>query len=445
MKSAPDADRRAFIANPRGLIAEAIEIDLRARGVLEGLSPAEEQEFIDSHAEPVLIETREYSDRVTGKTVYRKPQLALFEDSGTTWLPEIFGESAAMMIRGLSAAELQHLEQDIGRAIGERRESVEYAGEKIAATPSTAHAVHKQLETLLSDKAAELEGNQLATVDGGEAAAGGPIILDTRDNYEDLNWQIPVKPRQAVLAAKVPHSIRTPLKPHQIEGLDWQVAAWQSGLPGILNADEQGLGKTLQTIAFLCWLRANTAAVGVKGGPILVVAPTSLLQNWEQEVLNHVGPEGLGHLVRLYGSATGAVKKVGVQGRDTDLGETLLDLGFLEDAIRAGRGHDFWVLTTYTTLTNYQHSLGAIPFSTVVFDEIQTLKNPASLRAKAGLAVRADFHIGLTGTPIENATTRPLGDQRAACARTSRHARRFPSAVQDAARRQYARIERTDL
>jgi SNF2 family DNA or RNA helicase len=62
------------------------------------------------------------------------------------------------------------------------------------------------------------------------------------------------------------------------------------------------------------------------------------------------------------------------------------------------------VLTTYTTLANYQHSLGTIPFSAVVFDEIQAAKNQDTIRSKSVAAVNADFRIGLTGTPIENST-----------------------------------------
>lgn len=377
---------------------------MRRRGLLDGLSAAQEQELIDAHAEPVLVETREYSERVTGKVVYMKPNLDLFEPSGTTWLPEIFGEATARMIRGLPAEDLAVLEQDIRSAIEASRPDVPFAGETIAATPATEHAVRRQRE-LMEAEQAEAPINERELPEEAEEKPKGPVILETEDNYESLKWKLAFKPRMAFLPASVPPVIRTALKEHQIESLKWQIEAWQSGLPGILNADEQGLGKTLQTIAFLCWLRANSPVSGQKAGPILVVAPTSLLENWEMEVANHVGPGGLGHLVRLYGSATGAVKKAGARGMDTDFGDTLLELGFLEDAIRQGRGHDFWVLTTYTTLTNYQHSLGAIPFSAVVFDEIQALKNPVSLRAKAGMAVKADFHIGRTGTPIENSTT----------------------------------------
>lgn len=403
MKSAPDEARRSFIQNPRLLISQAIEDDLRQRGQLDGLSPAQEQELIDSTAEPVLIETREYSERVTGKTVYVRPNLDLVESSGTTWLPEIFGEATARVIRGLPAEQLAVLERDIRAAIEADEPEVHFAGETIAATPATEHAVRRQREQMEAELR-DVPIKEPGDTDNEEEAPEGPIILETEDNYESLKWTQAIKQRKAVLPSTVPTVIRTPLKAHQVESLNWQIEAWQAGLPGILNADEQGLGKTLQTIAFLCWLRANAAASTEPSGPILVVAPTSLLENWEMEVENHIGTGGLGHLVRLYGSATGAVKKTGARGMDTDFGDSLLELGFLEDAIRQGRGHDFWVLTTYTTLTNYQHSLGAIPFSAVVFDEIQALKNPVSLRAKAGVAVKADFHIGLTGTPIENTT-----------------------------------------
>lgn len=139
-------------------------------------------------------------------------------------------------------------------------------------------------------------------------------------------------------------------------------------------------------------------------GPVLVVAPTSLLENWELEVDKHLRAPALGNVIRLYGSALGGKKKPGPQGVETESGNAILDLSDLHEAIAEGRGHRYWVLTTYTTLTNYQHSLAKIPFSTAVFDEIQNVKNPTTLSAKAAMAVNADFRIGLTGTPIENST-----------------------------------------
>src|SRR5690606_33217734 len=101
-----------------------------------------------------------------------------------------------------------------------------------------------------------------------------------------------------------PSGIRTPLKEHQVESLSWQIDAWSAGLPGVLNADEQGLGKTLQTIAFLKWLKQHMAEADAENrGPVLVVAPTSLLENWEAEVVRHLDEPVLGHLIRLYGTS----------------------------------------------------------------------------------------------------------------------------------------------
>jgi SNF2 family DNA or RNA helicase len=169
------------------------------------------------------------------------------------------------------------------------------------------------------------------------------------------------------------------------------------------------LGKTLQTIAFLNWLQAHMRhPQAVKRGPILVVAPTSLLVNWEEEVERHVEPGKFGRLIRLYGGSIATSKRRGTLGVEIDSGLPVLDLDWLDDAREDGRedgrAHRFWVLTTYTTLTNYQHSLGTIPFSAVVFDEIQAAKNQDTIRSKSVAAVNADFRIGLTGTPIENST-----------------------------------------
>ena len=187
-------------------------------------------------------------------------------------------------------------------------------------------------------------------------------------NEAELRWIASLKPRDGAASTDRPDTIRTVLKHHQTESLDWQIAAWVAGLPGVLNADEQGLGKTLQTIAFLTWLQAHMGRRSEDRGPLLVVAPTSLLVNWEQEVARHLKEPGLGHLIRLYGSATGTRKLTGRQGRDIDGGEAKLDLEFLHEAVQEKRAHNFWVLTTYTTLVNYQHSLAKVPFAAAVFD-----------------------------------------------------------------------------
>lgn len=407
MHNAPREERAAFIRNPRQKITAAIEQDLRDRGVLDGLSEAQQEEMIEKVAFPTFVETKEYSARVTGKTIYTGPSTVVTEGSGTTWLPEVFGESVARLIKGLPVEELEGIEEKIQQAISEGHESIEYDGEHIAASPTTERAIRRQIQTLIEEQEGKPAPDETKAEPAPEREAEntGPIILGVKENLEQVQWRGKIEPRKSLIPAALPENVRTPLKSHQVESFKWQVEAWKSGLPGILNADEQGLGKTLQTITFIAWLKAQMAQQGAKPkGPILIVAPTSLLENWEQEVERHLTPGGLGHLIRLYGNGISSRRRHGAQGRDTLDGEEHLDLSFLHEAMATGAGHNYWLLTTYTTLTNYQHSLGAIPFSALVFDEIQALKNPGSLRAIAGMAMNADFRIGLTGTPIENST-----------------------------------------
>jgi superfamily II DNA or RNA helicase len=409
MYFASSEDRRAFIQNPRQKITEAIETDLRERGLLDGITSAQEEETVELAALPVFIETSEYSERVLGKAVYTSGSTGLPEGSATTWLPELFGETVSQLIKSLAVSELETIEDSIKKAVENGEDSVEYGGERIPASPTSERAIRSQIEHLISDAREGITDSidEPDTSLSSQTTATGPIILDIKSNLEQLEWRANVIPRNVTVSRDITENIVTKLKNHQIDSFKWQIKAWESGLPGILNSDEPGLGKTLQTIAFLAWLKTQLSSSNQKDGkgPILVVAPTSLLENWEQEVEIHMGTGGLGHLVRLYGSAISARKKTGAIGKDTKTGSDLLDLDFLSEATENGQGHKFWVLTTYTTLTNYQHSIGRIPFSVSVFDEIQALKNPSSLRALAGMAMKSDFRIGLTGTPIENSTT----------------------------------------
>ncbi|KAG6600610.1 ATP-dependent DNA helicase DDM1, partial [Cucurbita argyrosperma subsp. sororia] len=72
------------------------------------------------------------------------------------------------------------------------------------------------------------------------------------------------------------------LKSYQLKGVKWLISLWQNGLNGIL-ADQMGLGKTIQTIAFLAHLKGKGL-----DGPYLVIAPLSTLSNWINEISRFV-------------------------------------------------------------------------------------------------------------------------------------------------------------
>jgi hypothetical protein len=400
VQQADRAERKAFVDNPRVFITEAVNRHLSEQGALEGLDAAGQEELVESVAGPALIESREYSERVTGVTVYTKPA-ADFEGSGTAWLPEVFDVLVSEIIRNMPLEDLKNLQNQMQVLVkGETATTTLIGDNQVEVTPARLAAVTGEVERRERENA--LGNNKEAGVEDGKT---GPIILDTLDNFETLSWHAKLSPRKTTAAFTLPEAIITPLRDHQHEYFSWATKAWASGLPGILNADEQGLGKTLQTIAFLNWLQIHMSdqSASVRG-PILIVAPTSLLRNWEEEVERHVAPRKFGTLIRLYGSSLSGQKRSGARGTETGTGLPLLDFDWLEEAFEEGRAHRYWILTTYTTLANYQHSLGKIPFSALVMDEIQNIKNHSTIASKAAEAMNADFRIGLTGTPIENST-----------------------------------------
>ncbi len=400
VQKAPRETRQAFIANPRIFITEAVNRHLAERGAFKDLDDAGQEEMVEAIAGPAFIESREYSERVTGKIVYRKPGMEI-DGSGTTWLPEVFDANQTEYIRSLPNAELQALRDAMAQAVAAgSAEPILIDDIPVAPSDARLAAIEGEIDRRSAIGDATPAEPDPASNDDAQA---GPVILDTLDNYQDLSWLAQFRPRPSTHAPNIPSMIRTPLHTHQKEGFDWALRAWTDGLPGILNADEQGLGKTLQTLAFLAWVKEHMANPdAAQRGPLLIVAPTSLLRNWEREVDIHLERRGLGTLIRLYGSALSGQKQQNARGNETDSGLPLLDLEWLDEAIEEGRAHRYWFLTTYTTLANYQHSLGKVNFSVMVMDEVQAIKNRNTLASKATEAMQADFRIGLTGTPIEN-------------------------------------------
>ena len=186
----------------------------------------------------------------------------------------------------------------------------------------------------------------------------------------------------------LPACLSTRLMPHQIAGLEWLQKAWSIGRPGVLLADDMGLGKTLQGLAFLAWLREGMSAGLIARKPVLIVAPTGLLQNWVAEHDRHLSGPGLGRLTEAFGKGLSKLKRHASDGRPA------LDTTALS-------GSD-WVATTYETLRDFDRDFGTIRFSAIVFDEAQKIKTPGARVTDAAKAMNADFRIAMTGTPVEN-------------------------------------------
>lgn len=167
-----------------------------------------------------------------------------------------------------------------------------------------------------------------------------------------------------------PDGLNAQLRPYQEIGVAWLQALHGAGFGGIL-ADDMGLGKTLQAIAHILRVRQAMDAQTLR--PILIVAPTSVLPNWQAELARFApGIECL-----LWHGADR-------QGRSEELGRSAI------------------LLTSYALLARDNELLVEQDYGLVVLDEAHVLKNPKTAGFKAAAALKACQVVALTGTPIEN-------------------------------------------
>jgi hypothetical protein len=347
----------------------------------------------DDDVEQLFIETEQYSARVIDVGLWMPPVLPWIKKDPSDWLPEKFGLEIGGHYVMLKSEHLASVRQDIRDAMAAGEPFVEIQDEgrciKIPASAEAEQAVSTLLGVVKPTKSPEPPKPDLEE--------GKPKqVLIVEENFETLGYK-----RKAVARAEsipnLPAALRSTLKKHQQDGLSWLQQTWRRGYPGVLLADDMGLGKTLQALAFLACLRGIDCAPQRsrrRNGPFLIVAPTGLLANWEQEHNIHLHVPGLGEICRAYGRHLRALK---IAGGGTNGGTPALDHRRIQDAD--------WVLTTYETLRDYHMSFAAIPFTCAIFDEMQKVKSPASLLTRAAKAVNAEFTIGLTGTPIENQLT----------------------------------------
>ena len=195
-----------------------------------------------------------------------------------------------------------------------------------------------------------------------------------------------VQRRAAELKTRVtpplPVGISAQLRPYQVEGFHFLAYLTANHFGGVL-ADDMGLGKTLQALTWLSWLRGQSGS-GPEGAsdvaapplvlmPSLVVCPKSVMDNWRAEAERFCA----GLRVRLW------------RGEEAS-------------ALESARADADLVVLNYAQLRALSPQIAQHPWQAVILDEGQYIKNPDSQTAQAARALRADYRLALTGTPIEN-------------------------------------------
>ena len=163
----------------------------------------------------------------------------------------------------------------------------------------------------------------------------------------------------------VPRTLQAQLRDYQEEGFEWmsRLTAWGAG---VCLADDMGLGKTVQTIALLLEQSKNGAS--------LIVAPSSVVPNWRNELQRFAPTLNLTILNQS-------------EDRSKDIKEA-----------KAGDV----IITTYGLLNIQQDDLTGREWNVVCLDEAHTIKNANTKMSKAAMLLKAQHKVILTGTPIQN-------------------------------------------
>lgn len=209
---------------------------------------------------------------------------------------------------------------------------------------------------------------------------GGREVLIIEENAENLGFTAEDKQLEPVdnytLFRNTFLRQEFALKKHQEEGIAWFQHLYKKNASGCLMADDMGLGKTLQVLYFIDW----HSRVYEDHKPYLIVAPISLLENWENEYNRFFNAPRL-NITRI--SSKDIPRK------------------FNRATVEKMQNLDI-ILTNYESLRNCQLNFCAVEFDIVALDEAQKIKAPGTLVTNAAKALKSKFKIAMTGTPVEN-------------------------------------------
>ncbi len=208
-------------------------------------------------------------------------------------------------------------------------------------------------------------------INGLAALALDGMLDDVEQLQVDQAWQDHIAHIKAAckIDPEVPETLQASLRDYQKGGFTWLARLANWGV-GACLADDMGLGKTLQGLAVIL-SRCDQ-------GPTLVLAPTSVCMNWASEA------ERFAPSLR--------VKDFGASDRTSR--QALLDDLKPKDLLVCSYG--------LIQQEDVAAMLAEVTWQNAILDEAQAIKNHATKRSQAVMALQASFKIIMTGTPIEN-------------------------------------------
>lgn len=315
-----------------------------------------------------------YSDRVIEIGVYKPKFYPFICPYKSCWIAGATVETpqnGTTKVTINNEEELEKLKKEILSAKENKKGIVEYNNAQLDIEDAMflAQTAEKQLRDPSQPAKVENEnGNEARNV----------LIIE--ENAEDLGFAV----KERIIEKGDKYTLFTnpflqegfSLKDHQKEGVAWLQHLYKSKASGCLMADDMGLGKTLQILYFIDWHSRKYA----NHKPYLIVAPISLLENWKNEY------------ERFFMQPRMKINMLTSKDVTRKFDKSIVDKMQKMDII----------LTNYESLRISQLNFCAVDFDVVALDEAQKIKSPGTLVTNAAKALKCNFKIAMTGTPVEN-------------------------------------------
>lgn len=238
--------------------------------------------------------------------------------------------------------------------------------------------INEQREMLLNFDKETQEARMMAGGPMGNLKTLEQYSLEEVKNAQNLDFSyVPQDTFTQII--NTPVSFVGELKEYQLKGLRWLDNLYEQGINGIL-ADEMGLGKTIQAIALLAHIFENKHNCG----PFLIVAPSSTLYNWQQEIKRFC-----------------PILKVLPYWGNLKQRKTIRKFFSLKN-LGAPNSPFHIVITSYQLIVADEKTFQKMKWQYVILDEAQAIKNINSQRWKTLLSFNSRNKLLLTGTPIQN-------------------------------------------
>ena len=315
-----------------------------------------------------------YSDRVIEIGVYKPKFYPFICPYKSCWIAGATVETpqnGTTKVTINSEEELERLKREIQSAKENKKGIVEYNNTQLDIEDAMflAQTAEKQLKDSSQPAKVETENDNEAR-----------NVLIIEENAEELGFAV----KERIIEKGDKYTLFTDpflqegfsLKDHQKEGVAWLQHLYKSKASGCLMADDMGLGKTLQILYFIDWHSRKYA----NHKPYLIVAPISLLENWRNEY------------ERFFMQPRMKINMLTSKDVTRKFNKSIVDKMQKMDII----------LTNYESLRISQLNFCTVEFDVVALDEAQKIKSPGTLVTNAAKALKCNFKIAMTGTPVEN-------------------------------------------